>query len=325
MSHFEKSSASCKAILFLTFGQFSWGSALRASYPHCREYEVVKDEALHLPVGVVREWKGHQQCGRDFEAWLDKFTEAGHKLIDPEEEKKKEEEKKRTADQSAGGTAPAGGAPKRARTSGHQVDEKLMLAGSDISQPLITEIKLQPGLTLHCRSEKTFYLLNSSDKATQQADLCVGLFGSGSYKIIKNNQERPANSIPLKFENHSTLVVLNGSVSTLGDVVQAERQKKPDAKICYYDLIGSAESVNQFDLKSTHHVVFVPKPGEDGGTLGKHNCASQLPRDADSSCIRLLWHVRWCQKGLSPVKPALRIVGSLDLKAGWALKLHKAD
>ena len=132
----------------------------------------------------MREWKGHQQCGRDFEAWLDRFTEAGHKLINQEEEQKKEEEKKRAAEQVAGGQGPGGSTPKRARTSGVQVDEKWMLAGSDISQPLITEIKLQPGLTLHCRAEKTFYLLNSSDKPIQQADLCVGLFGSGSYKIV---------------------------------------------------------------------------------------------------------------------------------------------
>ena len=284
---------------------------------------MVKDEALHLPVGVVREWKGHQQCGPAFEAWLDKFTEAGHKLIDPEEEKKKEEEnQKKRAAEGAGGAVP-GSTPKRARTSGTQVDDKLMLAVSDIAQPLITEIKLQPGLTLHCRGDKTFYLLNVSDKAIQQLDLCVGLFGSGSYKIIKDNQEKPANSIPFVLENHSTLVVLNGTVSTVGEVLQTQRQKKPDAKICYYSLIDDPESVNQFDLKSTHRVIFVPKPGEDGATAAKHNCGSQLPHDGNSSCIRLLWHVRWCQKGLSPVKPALHVLGNLDLKAGWALKLHK--
>ena len=160
--------------------------------------EVIKDEALHLPVAVVREWQNHSQVGPDFQAFLDKFVEMGYKLIDPEEEAKKkreEEDRKRGAGEGGGGPQPS---PKRARVA-EALDSSFIIPGAEISSPLIQEIKLGANWpTVHCRGENTFYLVNGTEKPFSQVDACIAFFGSGSYKIIKDNQDMPTQSCDLQ-------------------------------------------------------------------------------------------------------------------------------
>lgn len=287
--------------------------------------EVIKDEALHLPVAVVREWQNHSQVGPDFQAFLDKFVEMGYKLIDPEEEAKKkreEEDRKRGAGEGGGGPQPS---PKRARVA-EALDSSFIIPGAEISSPLIQEIKLGANWpTVHCRGENTFYLVNGTEKPFSQVDACIAFFGSGSYKIIKDNQDMPPKAVIYSLESSKDMVVLNGVMSSLSDVVSSQRQRKPDCKLCYFDMMPAGDDVSQFTCKRKQKVVFIPKAEttEEGAAVAKHNGAGLLPWGEKSTCLKLIWHVRWCQKGLSPVKPALHILGNLELPGGHAVKLHK--
>ena len=177
--------------------------------------EVIKDEALHLPVAVVREWQNHSQVGPDFQAFLDKFVEMGYKLIDPEEEAKKkreEEDRKRGAGEGGGGPQPS---PKRARVA-EALDSSFIIPGAEISSPLIQEIKLGANWpTVHCRGENTFYLVNGTENSFSQVDACIAFFGSGSYKIIKDNQDMPPKAVIYSLESSKDMVVLNGVMSPL--------------------------------------------------------------------------------------------------------------
>ena len=174
---------------------------------------------------------------------------------------------------------------------------------------------------IHLRSESAVFLWNGTEKNFAQTDFCLAFFGSGSYKILKANQEVPAKGVLLEFKDSSDQIVLNGVIQTISEAVNTMRVKKPDCKICYYQ-IEDGESVQNFSLKQTHKVVFVRKD-EEQQVLAKHNVASQVPFNDRSSCVKLLWHMRWCQKGLTPVKPALHVVGALSLPPAHGLKLHR--
>ena len=171
---------------------------------------------------------------------------------------------------------------------------------------------------LHLRSEGASYLLNNTDKNWVQTHPCVAFFGSGSYKILKADQPVPDKATLLELSGHANHIVLNGVVTTIGEAVATMRQKKPDCKVCYHQILeGSA--VSEFDLKPTHKVIFLRKDEDADNKLGKHNIAPQLP---SSGCLKLVWHMRWCQKGLSPVKPALHVLGAVSLPPAHVLKLH---
>ena len=75
-------------------------------------------------------------------------------------------------------------------------------------------------------------------------------------------------------------------------------------------------------LKQTHRVIFNQK-SDDNKELGRQNAGFSLPFRA-SGLLRLVWHCRWTTKGLSPIKPALHLIGQINLPAGHAIKLHVA-
>ena len=285
---------------------------------------MLRDEELFLPVAVVQEWKGHSECGAQFDKWLKDCLDLGHKIINPEEEAKKKESEEQNQTNGSGnnGTSNPGPSPKKRRTGDSEaLDQKFFLKVEDISEALISEVKLQAKdwPVLQMRGSGC-YLVNQTGKNWQQTDPCIALFGSGSYKILKAGQELPNNCVELNLKGYQDLVIVGGAVTTLQSVVQEMRNKKPDCRVSYYE-IDTTASLSEFELKPTHRVVFCQKT-EDGAVLAKHNCAFQLPFRT-SGCLKLIWHMRWTQKGLAPIKPAVHLVGTVQLPSGQCLKLHE--
>lgn len=111
--------------------------------------------------------------------------------------------------------------PKRARTdNAPEVDSSLIV--SEAPQALIQEVKLGNGMpVIHLRSEKSVYLWNGTDKNFVQTDFCLAFFGSGSYKILKANQEVPDKGVLLDFKDSSDQIVLNGHL-----------EANPQSRVC---------------------------------------------------------------------------------------------
>lgn len=289
--------------------------------------QVMKDDQLFLPVNVVREWQDHQQVGSDFKAWMEKFLARNGKVIDPEEEARKRQQQDQgnpsPDNGKRGGEENSSPQQKRARVEGPALDEKYLVNNNDIAEALVSEIKLQSKdwPTLQLRSEGACLLANKTEKAWQQRDPVISFFGAGAYRILKDGQDLPEKSIALEFKDYKDLIVLNGVVQTLGDAVAEMRIKKPDCKICYFELDTSA-GLNEFTLKRTHRVIFSMK-GDDNKELGRQNAGFSLPFLA-SGLLRVVWHCRWTTKGLSPIKPALHLIGQINLPANQAIKLHVA-
>ena len=292
--------------------------------------QVMKDDQLFLPVTVVREWQDHHQVGSDFKAWMEKFLARNGKVIDPEEEAKKKRQQQ--GDQGnpspengkrAGGSENTSPQQKRARVEGPALDEKYLVNNSDVAEALVSEIKLQSKEwpTLQLRSEGACLLMNKTEKSWQQTDPVISFFGAGAYKILKDGQDLPDKSVALEFKDYTDIIVLNGAVQTLGDAMAEMRAKKPDCKICYFEL-DTSPGLNEFTLKNTHRVIFSQK-NDDNKELGRQNAGFSLPFRT-SGLLRLVWHCRWTTKGLSPIKPAIHLIGQINLPAGHAIKLHVA-
>ena len=273
---------------------------------------------MFLPVAVVKEWQDHQTCGTEFKAWLDKFLETHGKLIDPDEERKKEEEEKRK--RMGDGANPS---PKKAKTVASEVSKECVVSHADIQQPLLSEVKLDKGMpTLHFRGADSCYLVNASDKPWTATHPAVAMFGNGSYKILKEGVEAGDKSIELIFQSSEDLVILGGQIQKIGQVIADMRAKKPDCKICYFNMEDEQHTnLPSFKLKASHRVVFQKKDDQQEGTIAKHNAGMKLPFRS-SPVLKVLWHVRWTTKGLSPVKPACHVIGQVTLAPGEALRLH---
>ena len=119
-------------------------------------------------------------------------------------------------------------------------------------------------------------------------------------------------------------VVFNGVVQLLGKVMAEQREKKPDATVCYHKLEASPDDPKEFTLTCEHKVAFYPQAAdsEDAGVTCT-NIATNFTKahwEAASNSIATLWMVRWAAKGLMPVKPVVHLLGSATLPPGRALK-----
>ena len=184
-----------------------------------RNLKVIRDQDLFLPAGVVAEWKDNPHCGESFRQWLDQFP---YKVIDAAQM----QEPQQSSGGGGGNNNEPQPSPKRARTdNAPEVDSSLIV--SEAPQALIQEVKLGNGMpVIHLRSEKSVYLWNGTDKNFVQTDFCLAFFGSGSYKILKANQEVPDKGVLLDFKDSSDQIVLNGVVQTISEAVTAMRIKK---------------------------------------------------------------------------------------------------
>ena len=81
------------------------------------------------------------------------------------------------------------------------------------------------------------------------------------------------------------------------------------------------ETPNKFTLTQTHRILFLPK--EDQGTeISAHSFGVKCDHSYwGSDMSQVMWHVRWTQKGLMPVKPAVHLTNRVSLPAGRALLL----
>ena len=214
------------------------------------------------------------------------------------------------------GTTPS---PKRPKVQQRALPEEHCCLAADISEPLVHEIKLQKDWpVLQVRGSDTCHLVNNTQKAWSMNDCGACFYGAGSYKILKAGQDLPERSVELVLTSHADTIVVSGAVTTLGQAFSEMRQKKPDCRIAYFE-IQPGESLSEFQLRATHRVVFYGK--EETATLARHNCAWALLK----SHLTPVWHMRWAAKGLLPVKPALHILGGMELEVGKAVRLTQSQ
>ena len=145
----------------------------------------------------------------------------------------------------------------------------------------------------------------------------LAMFGKGGFKLLKSDQETTDKQILFTLVDHNQLVVLNNAVVTLGKVLSDQRDTKPDATFCYHSMTLNTDNPKQFTCQVTHKVVFQTQ--DAAGDLSANNIgAKEALSTWNTDVLMVIWHVRWAQKGLMPVKPAVYLRAGVTLGAGKA-------
>ena len=112
---------------------------------------------------------------------------------------------------------------------------------SSISEPLLAEVKLpnmpKDTLWLQLRASHNVYLTNKAKNEVTVAQwFHLGCFGKGSFKLVREEGQNAAGLLECRWKSDEDLVVLNGTVLSLGKVFNDQRKSKPDAVICYHKM-----------------------------------------------------------------------------------------
>ena len=64
----------------------------------------------------------------------------------------------------------------------------------------------------------------------------LGCFGKGSFKLVREAYQHVAGLLECRWKSDEDLVVLNGTVLSLGKVFNGQRKSKPESVIWYHKM-----------------------------------------------------------------------------------------
>ena len=128
--------------------------------------------------------------------------------------------------------------------------------------------------------------------------------------------QEKAFQIPFLLQNQSDLVVLATEILPLGKVMADQWATKADAKVSYHTLSLSEDQAKCFTLERSHKVVFIPTNRSEQLTV--HNVGCKENASVWAGSARVLWNVRWGPKGLTPIRPQIRLSVPVSLQPGQA-------
>ena len=216
------------------------------------------------------------------------------------------------------------------------------IAGSPLATIAMHSIKASKPLTLQMMPMNRTYMTNAAaEEIAWQRGALIASFGKGKF-ATREPSELTGGDLLFDLTDHTSLVVHNNILTTVGDVVKEKQKQDPKWKICYHDVEETAEG---FKLTRKHHVVFVPQQtvsmqegeGEEGGEgegdgsseadpspnkATQANGASLIPATCwDTEVSGRVWTVAWRAKGLMPVRCQAVLLQSGTLPAGKSLVL----
>jgi len=283
-----------------------------------------KDQLL-LPTSIVKKWQFHPMFSKEFVSWLDDFTQK-YKLVDDNAESNDPARavvtpiKRKNTSADLGEAGSSGGKKPKVR----QVSPELIIETDSIEHALLVETKVGKDLMLQIRAAHNLYLVNKGacETALSEGTFLAG-FGKGGFKLLKEENDE---SLPFRLQDQDTLVVLNGQVTKLGEVLTEHRVKKPDCQLCYHKIVPHESDPKMFTLELTHKVAFTPKL-DDAEIISQANAAAKevIQSWRGSPVVKILWNVRWTTKGLMPVKPAVHLILGVSLPVGRSLLLRPSS
>lgn len=284
-----------------------------------------KEGNLAIPAGLVKKWQGHALVGDKFAHLLSSFSEKGVTVADDSAATGSTEQGQNPSPNKRGGADNQDSAAKRLKLDFLDLSQRLLEANA-VSEPLLFEAVLggKAAPTLQLRSNHLVVLYNKTETTyTSSAAPFLAGFGKGSFKLVKPGEDTKGHKFEMK--SSEDLVVLNGSVQTLGKVVCDMRDKKPDCQVCYHNLTPDTEDAKKFSLQTTHCVAFLPKGLEEKDKVDQNNLAVKegWATWQDSAAVQVLWAVRWVTKGLTPVKPVVHLRQAVSLNPGAMCRLSK--
>ena len=251
-----------------------------------------------------------------------------------EEEKQAKDEKENDPDQSPeGDSTPLKPRPKKRQRLGVQkVDQsKIVDIQSLPANPLLeATFQKNPAVKIKAFVGNKVYVVNTGDA---DVSIPVGalLCGYGRGKFDRNDGGRfnPDCHSMFKIQTCDDLVVHKEKMTTVKDMMQAQRATDPQAKIAYHSVFEvPSTDRDAFGVRQEHEVFFIPAFfGDDDGAqsqqINQGTLAGKLPANIfdNSHCVVATWVVKWSPQGLGPVRPLVIFKKACDLPAGKALSL----
>ena len=251
-----------------------------------------------------------------------------------EEEKQAKEEKEEPGDDPSPEGNPTTGKPlrKKRRLDVEKVDQSKIVDIQSLPASPLQEAAFQknPAVKIKAFVGNKVYVVNTGD-----ADVSIPagalLCGYGRGKFDRNTGGRfnPDCHSMFKIQTCDDLVVHKEKMTTVKDMMQAQRATDPQAKIAYHSVFEVASTDRDaFGVKQEHEVFFVPAFfGDDDGAqsqqINQATLAGKLPANIldNSHCVVATWVVKWSLQGLGPVRPLVIFKKACDLPASKALSL----
>lgn len=281
------------------------------------------ENQLQMPAAIVKDWQLHPKFGTQFSVWLDNFVQtysiAEARSMESSMDSMTPEKRK------AAMNLP-GESPSKVPKLQQDLSQQYLIESKDITETLLAEAQL-PGKTAaawyQLRTGHQIYLVNKGANDWQSPSLCLcAAYGKGTFKLIKPDQTDVdlSDTVEFNLQSAKDFVVFNGQLATVGQIVNEQLVKKPEAEVCYHKMTVSDDKPKEFTLEQTHKIVFVAAkedkdPNKLSGIAGKEPTQSYT----SAPCLQVLWSVRWTAKGLMPVKPAVYLTGTIVVPPGKAL------
>jgi hypothetical protein len=132
----------------------------------------------------------------------------------------------------------------------------------------------------------------------------------------------PSNSVAFVLKSSDDLVVLNGVVTSLGQLINDKSgTDEKSAKVAYHTMKVDSHETTKFTLAITHRVTFTCQPETATDDIKPFTFASRVTNLAEWSndITEMIWMVRWTNKGLTPIKPAVYLSNTCELGPGRAI------
>ena len=154
-------------------------------------------------------------------------------------------------------------------------------------------------------------------------------FTKGKWQQLKSD-DPVANAVIFKISGSDDLVMFNGTLMTVGEVVAAQTITVPmEEPIKYHHMTRKPKRDDPayFETSANVKVAFVfndvaTETVDGNKEVTQASLASTLPADTwNSSLTQLVWSVKWGAKGLHPNRPQILVTSLFEVPSKSALLL----
>ena len=283
------------------------------------EGKVVK--VLTVPDELTKTWYHHSRHGTTFKEFCDHFHETSSRLAIAMPTATSETKKRKSDGIEPLNENPAG--VKRTKVE----NGRYVSVDALPSEGLLTSIKLtqknQQGLELKIFTADKVYVVNTSDHEIElKTGNIIASFGKGKWKT-KGDEGEPAvkgRCIDYVLKGADDFIYYDGMLQQLRPVVMQKKSLEPDAKLAYHDMQETAGAPGDFKVSVKNTIQFVAT--EENPKTVQSN-AALFATDAvwKQDVCSVIWAVKWCAQGLSPIRPLVVLLQDIYLKPGTALQI----
>lgn len=297
--------------------------------------------SLKTPDRLVATWHDHHEFGGKFREWLSQTREKGFLDITAEEKNEAQGKKREVADTTGVGE---GRPPKKIKSG--EPSEVTAIRLEELPTPLCW------GGNFPCGNKKSFgqlviavgkriFICNRNTTDPLQCSTATHIAGyyRGKWIMLKekgsaDDGPRPSDVV-FHVKDADSLVFLDGKLQTLAEVVAAKRAVSPlEVKILYHGLKEKPRSDNAkwFETELKFQTLFRPESAPvKEEQKDKNSVEANLPYTSLAGCLdpghwetklcKVVWCVKWTDRGLSPVRPLVMLTRNFQVPPGHAVEL----